>query len=125
MINNKGQVLNLFVLIIPIIILLLILVIDIGLITNEKQKIDNVNYVTIEYGMEHISDTDIEEKLIDMLNKNIKDLEDITIDINDEKVEIQLTKKAKGVISDELKIFNLTSHYIGYIKEERIVIERV
>lgn len=123
MINNKGQVLTLFVLIIPIIILLLILVIDIGLITTEKQKIDNVNYIAIEYGVEHISDTNIKEKLINIINKNIKELENITIDINDEKVEIQLNKKANGIISK--KIFNLTSHYIGYIKEEKIIIERV
>lgn len=123
MINNKGQVLTLFVLIIPIIILLLILVIDIGLITTEKQKIDNINYITIEYGVEHISDTNIKEKLINIINKNIKELENITIDINDEKVEIQLNKKANGIISK--KIFNLTSHYIGYIKEEKIIIERV
>lgn len=125
MINNKGQVLTLFILIIPLVILIFILIIDIGLISNEKQKLDNINYMTIEYGVNHINDPEIQDKLTNIINLNIDQINEINIEINNEKIEIKLTKKTNSIISNKLKIFKLTSHYSGYLKEDKIIIERV
>ena len=48
-INNKGQSLVMFVLIIPIFLLILTLVYDVGNAIYEKDRLSNTNYLTIEY----------------------------------------------------------------------------
>ena len=50
-INNKGQSLVMFVLIIPIFLLILTLVYDVGNAIYEKDRLSNTNYLTIEYGL--------------------------------------------------------------------------
>ena len=47
-INNKGQSLVMFVLIIPIFLLILTLVYDVGNAIYEKDRLSNTNYLTIE-----------------------------------------------------------------------------
>ena len=61
-INNKGQSLVMFVLIIPIFLLILTLVYDVGNAIYEKDILSNTNYLTIEYGLNNI-DT-VTEKLV-------------------------------------------------------------
>ena len=48
-INNKGQSLVMFALIIPIFLLILTLVYDVGNAIYEKDRLSNTNYLTIEY----------------------------------------------------------------------------
>jgi hypothetical protein len=50
-INNKGQSLVMFVLIIPIFLLILTLIYDVGNAIYEKDRLSNTNYLTIEYGL--------------------------------------------------------------------------
>ena len=45
--NNKGQSLVLFIVIIPIIIGIMVMVIDIGNVIYEKQELDNINKISI------------------------------------------------------------------------------
>lgn len=84
--NNKGQVLVIFVILIPIIILLFTLVIDIGNMYIEKRNINNNLKYAIEYSNKN--NTDIEE----ILNKN---LDNIEIYYDDE--EIKVSKKYNGI----------------------------
>ena len=67
--NNKGQSLVMFILILPIILLLIVLVVDIGSIMVKKQELDNVNQLTIEYGLDHISNQEIESKQVKYVNR--------------------------------------------------------
>ena len=53
-INNKGQSLVMFVLIIPIFLLILTLVYDVGNAIYEKDRLSNTNYLTIEYRLNNI-----------------------------------------------------------------------
>lgn len=84
--NNKGQVLVVFVIFIPIIILVFTLIVDIGNMYIEKRNITNNLKYAIEYSNKN--DTDIEE----IINKN---LDDITINQDEEYVKV--TKKYKGI----------------------------
>ena len=43
--NNKGQSLILFVLMLPVLLFVMILVIDMGNLMVEKQKLNNINYI--------------------------------------------------------------------------------
>lgn len=123
--NNKGQSLVLFVLLLPILLLVMVLVIDVGNVIVKKQEIDNINYLTIDYGLEHFDDIDLESKLENMLVLNNVDFSNVEININDNKIEIFINKKVNGVFVKQFNIFSLKSRYVGYIKEDKKIIERV
>lgn len=84
--NNKGQVLVIFVIFIPIIILIFTLIVDIGNMYIEKRNINNNLKYAVEYSNKN--STNIEE----ILNKN---LDNIEINYNEE--EIIVSKKYKGI----------------------------
>ena len=84
--NKKGQVLVIFIIFIPIIILIFTLIVDIGNMYIQKRNISNNLKYAVEYSNKN--NTNIEE----ILNKN---LDKIKIEYNDE--EIQITKKYNGI----------------------------
>ena len=123
--NNKGQSLVMFILIIPILLLIMILVIDIGNVIMHKQELDNVNYITIEYGLEHFNESDLENKLINMIVLNGNKITEISVNVEHNKINITTKKQINGIIAKKIKIFDLKSNYVGYIKEDKKIIERV
>ena len=123
--NNKGQSLVMFVLIIPILLLIMILVIDVGNVIMNKQELDNVNYLTIEYGLEHLEDSDLENKLAKMIVVNDLKLKEISVNVEVDRINVVLKKTVKGIIAKKFKIFDIESKYVGYIENEKKKIERV
>ena len=121
--NNKGQTLVLFVLMLPIIIFIMLLVIDVSNMVITKQELNNINKMVLNYGLDIIEEENIENKLEDMINKNISTNEH-TIKIDDGTIEIDLKKEIKGIITKK-KIYEVKSIYKGYIKEDEKVIRRV
>lgn len=121
--NNKGQTLVLFVLMLPIIIFIMLLVIDVSNMVITKQELNNINKMVLNYGLDIIEEENIENKLEDMINKNISTNEP-TIKIDDGTIEIDLKKEIKGIITKK-KIYEVKSVYKGYIKEDEKVISRV
>ena len=121
--NNKGQTLVLFVLMLPIIIFIMLLGIDVSNMVITKQELNNINKMVLNYGLDIIEEENIENKLEDMINKNISTNEH-TIKIDDGTIEIDLKKEIKGIITKK-KIYEVKSVYKGYIKEDEKVISRV
>lgn len=121
--NNKGQTLVLFVLMLPIIIFIMLLVIDVSNMVITKQELNNINKMVLNYGLDIIEEENIENKLEDMINKNISTNEH-TIKIDDGTIEIDLKKEIKGIITKK-KIYEVKSTYKGYIEEDKKVISRV
>ena len=125
-INNKGQSLVMFVLIIPIFLLILTLVYDVGNAIYEKDRLSNTNYLTIEYGLNNI-DTVTENDLKNLIEQNTSNLKYIYITIEENQIEIKIEKDAKSIIG---KMFNfnlvkIISHYKGKIKNNQKEIERI
>ena len=50
--NNKGQTLVLFVLILPIIVFIMLLVIDVSNMFITKQELNNINKIVLNYGLD-------------------------------------------------------------------------
>lgn len=99
--NHKGQVLVLFVLLLPILLLLASLIIDTGISYMEKRKIEATVKDTVSYALDHLDD-DInftKKKMTDLLNKNIIDIYDLKIDIQNRIVKIQIEKRIKTIFS--------------------------
>lgn len=123
--NNKGQSLVLFIVILPIMLFMFVLVYDIGNAIYEKNRLSNVNYMVTSYALdnENISESDI----VNLINKNVNGLSNIKVIINNDKVNISLSKNIKGVFGRMFN-FNLItaySEYIGYIDNGNKIIEKV
>ena len=115
--NNKGQVLVIFVVMLPIFLIILALVVDLGLMSLEKRNISNNVKGAVEYYLE----SNDGEKTKKLLNKNIDDIE-VTIVDNNSYVEITVKKNYKGlynIIKNEEKIIVT---YKG-MKEDKSVIK--
>ena len=112
--DNKGQTLVTFVLIIPIILIVFILVIDYGLISLEKRKLSSTISDSIKYGVNNMDNSDIKSEIVFLINKNIKEdnIESLNVDINDSKVSVDITYKCNTIFNE----FNnkIVLSYYGY-----------
>lgn len=124
--NNKGQSLVLFVILIPIILIILFMVYDIGNIVLLKEKLDNINYLTIDYGLDNIDDNTIKNKLNDMIIKNKSDIDKININIENNIISLSLEDRINNKISilKNFKSIKVTSKYIGYIENNKKIIRK-
>lgn len=123
--NNKGQSLVLFILILPILLLVSILVFEIGNVYTSKSELDDINYLVIDYGLDHITETNLEEKLIELIKLNSNDLFYISVNVEDSKINVTTKRKVKGILSKSFDIFEVVSNYEGYMENEDKVIGRV
>ncbi len=121
--NNRGQVLTLFVLMLPIFVIILILTIDISNLIINKLEMDNVNRILMDYALDKQ-----EENNLEILIKELADINDSKLEVNitnkEDKIDIILNKKIKGIISKK-NIYDLKSHFIGYIKNDKKNIKRI
>lgn len=122
--NNKGQVLVMFVLLIPIFLLVLVLVVDISNLYIKKDELNNINYLVIDSILDKKID-DLEIK--NLILKNDKDIIINKININNNVVEINLEKEYNGIFSHlvNMDIYNIKSNYKGYKENNKKIIERV
>jgi len=119
--NNKGQTLVIFVIILPILLIMLTLVIDLGFLYIEKRNIDSIVYDSVEYYLDNVTDIDIENKTKDLLDKNIDDI-DININETDEYIEINVSKTRKSLYSIISNNTDINITYKG-IKEDKKIIK--
>lgn len=127
MLNNKGQSLVLFVIVLPILMLILVLVIDIGKIIVLKQELSNISEIVLDYGLDKIDDLEIETELEELIKLNKNDIDMIHLYIEDEKIYIELEEKSDGIFSGfiDIPLFNIKTSYVGYIENEEKRIERL
>jgi len=127
MLNNKGQSLILFVLVLPIFLLIFVLVIDIGNVINLKQELDNINKIVLDYGLDNLDDDNINNELIYLIELNNDEIDEIDIDIENNKIYIKLSENIDGIFSQfvDIAIFNVNSSYMGYKDNNEKRIEKV
>ena len=120
--NNRGQSLALFIMIFPIVFLLLTAVYDIGNMTLTKNELDSINYLAIEYGLDHLEDEDINDKINKLIIKNKKDIIINKIEIAENNINIVLEDKIKTIT--KINILKIKSSYTGYIEDDKKIIEK-
>lgn len=120
--NNRGQTLVLFVMLLPIMLLVMVLVFDIGKSIAEKQKLDNISFMIVSYGIEHSNDDNIEATLNELVTLNYKDATDVEVLVKDDYVSVSLGGKVKGVFGNLVgkSFFEVRSYYIGNINDKKI-----
>lgn len=124
--NNKGQSLILFVLMIPLIFLILVLVYDVGSMVLLKLELDNINKLALDYGITNISNDDITDELKELIEKNKSDINSIDVTLDDEKIYITLKDSIDTNINliKDISIFEIKSSYVGYLSNGKKKIER-
>lgn len=123
--NHKGQVLALFAILLPFIFMCVALIIDTGLLYMEKRHVDLVVKDTTEYGIKNIASV-TEQKLYDLLDKNLDDINNTKIVINDGilSISVSLNKKSAFAILFGKERYEIKSTYKGMIEQDSIRIVR-
>lgn len=121
--NNKGQSLVTFILIFPVLFLIFVVVYDIGSMVLLKNELDNINYLVLDYGIDKKDTENVTEKIHDLIIKNKSNIDNINIDIKDDKLYITLEDSIDTKISFG-NIFNVKSSYVGYMDGDKKIIER-
>lgn len=125
--NNKGQTLVMFIVIIPILISIMVLVIDLGSAFAKKQELNNVNKLVIEYGLDNLDQENLESDLTSYITMNAKDLSNVKVTVENNTINVTTKAYIDGIISKALNIdgFEIVSEYHGYLSGEEKRIERV
>ena len=121
--NNRGQSLVTFVLIIPILFLIFLMVYNIGNMILLKNELNDINHSVIDYGLNNIEEEDIIVKMEELVKKNKNNIDNISINIEDNKIYVIL----EDSIDTNMNInglFRVKSSYVGYLDNDKKVIER-
>lgn len=116
--NNKGQSLVLFVLIIPILIGIMAMVIDIGNVVYNRQDLDNINKIVLEEGLNDINNPNVVNEIQELAKLNNKDII-FKVKFSDMEFYIESSYYVKGIFSNifDTNGYLVKSIYKGYIDE--------
>lgn len=114
--NNKGQTLVLFVIMIPVLLLLFVTFYQIGNIGLDKKKIEDSIETALEYGVDHIDSellyVSMREIIIES-NNGIRD-NDIEINVLGDEITVIVKKKYKvAFIVEEEKVYSYTGKKVN------------
>lgn len=122
--NNKGQVLVLFVLILPLLISLMCIVVSFGNQYLVKRNVDNNIKQAIKYGLKHLDDENVKSKMSYLLKENITDIDSLYIDVSNNKITVSIIV-IKNNIFKMLTLKNnneIKANYTGYIVNNNLKI---
>ena len=121
--DSKGQTLVIFVLILPILLLLFALIWEVGNLGLTINKYETEIKDTIEYGLNHLDDENLEEVLTNLLKANLEG--DISVEINNQVIKVNVKQKYDALFNNLLnKRFDIDLTYNGYIENNKFIIQK-
>ena len=122
--NNKGQVLVAFILMIPIFILLTIAITDVGLMSIELRRVDNTVRNSVKYGINNLDKDNVEDTMKSLIMDNLKNVESITIDVDVDNsyAKASVLVKYKGLISITNR--DISVSYYANITDDKVLINK-
>jgi Flp pilus assembly protein TadG len=87
--NNKGQTLILFVILIPIVLVLMALVIDTSYLYKEKTKLESTTKTIIKNNYDKKDSDDIDKIITDLYQKNNIETNNLSISVLDNSLAIK------------------------------------
>ena len=125
--NNKGQSLVLFVILIPILFMILFMVYEVGRMALLKHELNDINHLVIDCVLDKTTNENNTDDIKELNNKNKSDIDNIEVKIEDEKIYVTLEDSISTKVSliKSSQIFKVKSSYVGYMKEDKKAIERV
>ena len=104
--NNKGQTLIMFILLIPLILVIMALVIDTSFVYKEKIKFQSVTKTIMKTTYKNKDTTDFNDKTINLYKKNGIDTNNIVIKVNSDSIVIKNQTKVKSIFGNIIGIKN-------------------
>ena len=125
--NRKGQVLVMFIILLPIFFIIMTLLIDIGNLILTNNEINDVSYMVLEHCLDHLDEEDIIDTSKELLKLNNKELNIESFKIENNKVYLNVSYQVKGIISNivNIKLYDINNKYEAYIKDDKKIIERI
>lgn len=122
--GNKGQSLVLFILIFPVMLFVMVLVIDCGRVMIEKKELDNVSKIVIQYGFDHITEEDVEDKMVSLFELNVDDV-DVNVNVSEDMIDVSSVKYVDGIFSSIIHMngFKIESNYSGIVIDNKVSIK--
>lgn len=121
--NNRGQALVVFIIMMPIFFMLLGVVIDISYASYEKRKIENnIKYVARTSFDKRLD----EEKIEDLILTNLDDVKEYKVYYDNNSLNIYVKAKVNGVFSNLFNnpIKNIEVNYKAYFDGDNVIVER-
>lgn len=119
--KNRGQALVFFILILPIILLALAFVVDIGNLNSVKKSTDQKITQIIETGLQNNL---TEGEWNQLIEKNFSSIENKKIILKENQVELSIDIKLQTIFSNLMKQSNYKITYTGYKENDEIKIIR-
>ena len=120
--NRKGQVLVSFLLILPLLLILLVFIVDMGLMKVSVRKVEHVIKEAINYELKssEISDS----RVNDYIKNNLSDIKDINIVVGTDNLKVSVSVYKKSIFNSLIKNKNYTisKSYYGYKENDKIKI---
>ena len=116
--NNKGQSLVIFIIIIPVIFIVFSFLYDYAYIINSQNKYENVTRTILNSTLE-------EDKIVDLYKKNGYKVDDFKYKKENDKVQVQNSYKIKSVFGNivNLKNYTVSINYVVINTNNGIIIE--
>ena len=135
--NNKGQVLVITLLLIPIISIVLILTVDLADAYITKKKIDSINMEAVRSGMkliasptsgvtEYYTDQEIKDCVLEVVIRNLKDIQITSLTVTNGQIKLAINGSHKNNFRNIIarNKYDITSSYIGYYDNEDVIIRK-
>ena len=120
-INNKGQTLVIFIILLPIILTIFTLIVDLGVLYIQKRNIENNVSNSISYYLKNIDNPKSEINMTNMINRNVKDIDEIRINNTSEYIEVNVIKEYKSLYNLLKGESNIKVTYKGYKESKKII----
>ena len=122
--NNKGQVLVAFIVMIPIILLMCVAITDVGLMNIESRRVNNTVRNSVKYGINNLDKTNIKDTMKSLIMDNLKNVDSISIDVDIDNSYAKATVKVKykGLINITNR--DITSSYYANINDGKVTINK-
>lgn len=104
MMNKHGQTLILFVLLLPLLLLLLAFVVDVGTILLEKTKLDSTLRTVLKTTYKEKEETDYNEKVITLLKENKIPTDAMQIEVKENYVRITIYYEKESIFGKVIGI---------------------
>lgn len=117
--NKHGQTLILFVILIPIILMLLAIIVDVGLVMGNKIKLEEVTKNAVQDAF------DDEYKILEILKKNKVDTNNMKITRENEKLKIEIKQEVKSIFGGivGIKKYDIKVNIVCFKENDKVVFE--
>ena len=100
------------------------MVYEIGRMTLLRHELDNINMIATNYGITKMNDDNAIDKVKELIVKNNSEIDNISINIEDNKIYITLEDKLDMNVSLFKNVFVVKSAYVGYMENDKKVIKK-